>query len=400
MKKYLLLVSVFFITVCFETFSCTIIMVRDENLAIAGSNEDFLTPLSMMWYIPATDRYYARICFGFYMGLNSIQGGMNEHGLFVDGNSVSRQGWKPDNSRRNFMGPVLDHILASYKNIEEVKEFFRTFNNPALDAARIPVMDKSGASMIVEWYNGEVVFLETERDYQVATNFIGSAYVGKEKPCWRYNRATELLDKHDIYSVSRVREVLDATHVEGDRSTTLYSFICDLKSGEIYIYNFHDYDHPIKIKFTEEIKKGNKSFYLAELFENRSDEYRQFIEDAPLLILHRFSGSNNFQASILYGVLRSEYPDMFNIDIGPEIISEFASQLIEEGRLEDSIFFLERNARDFTDNPSVHFELAEALRKANKTARAIQEYRKTLELDPEHAGAEKAINALELIGRN
>lgn len=400
MKRNIFFVLLLLIVTCFETFSCTVIMVRDENLAIAGSNEDFLTPLSMMWYIPATDRYYARICFGFYMGMNSTQGGMNEHGLFVDGNSVAQQGWKPDNSRKNFMGSVIDHILASYKNIEEVKEFFRTFNNPSLNAARIPVMDKSGTSMIVEWYNGEVVFLETERDYQIATNFIGSAYVGKENPCWRYNRATELLDKHDIYSLNTVREVLNATHVSGFRSNTIYSFICDLKSGEIQIYNFHDFKHPLKLKFNEEIKKGNQSFYLAELFENRSDEYKQFIKDAPLLLLNRFSGSNNFQASIFYGNLRSEYPALFNIEIGPEIISEFALKLIEEGRLEDSIFFLERNTRDFPDDPTVHFELAEALQKANQTDKALKEYRKTLELDPEHARAKKAINALEQFGRH
>ena len=399
MKKYLVFISVFLIAVCLKTFSCTIIMVRGEKIAIAGSNEDFLTPLSIVSYIPANDRYYARICFGFYMGMNSTQGGMNEHGLFVDGNSLPKQGWIPDNSRRNFMGPVIDHILASCKNIEEVKEFFRIYNNPSLDVARIPVMDKSGASMIVEWYNGEVVFLETERDYQVATNFNGSAYIGKEKPCWRYNRATELLDKQNIYSVNMVREVLKATHVTGNMSNTIYSFICDLKSGDIYIYNFHDFSNPLKLNFTEEIKKGNQTIYLADLFENRSEEYKLFIENAPSFMLNRFSGSSNYQASINYGILKSKYPDVFNMEVGPEIIGRFASRLMEEGRLEDGIFFLERNTRDFPDDPAVHFELARALQKANENDRAIIEYRKTLELDPEHAGAKKAISELKLIGR-
>jgi len=377
-----------------EIYSCTIIMVKGNNVAIAGSNEDFYTPLTMMWYMPATDRYYARICFGFNMGMNSTQGGMNEHGLFVDGNSVASQGWRSDNSKKNFLGSVIDHVLASFKDIGEVKEFFRTFNIPGLDAARIPVMDKSGASMIVEWYNGEVVFLETGEDYQVATNFIGSEYTNKEKPCWRYNRAVELLDKQDIYSVNTVREVLDATHVEGDGSKTLYSFICDLKSGEIFIYNFHDYLHPVKVEFREEIKKGNRSFYLADLFEVRSEEYLNFIEDAPLLMLKRFSG-NNYRAVLSYGILKSYYPDVFNREIGPEILSEYASHLSEEGRMEDSIFFLERNAKDFPKNPEVHFQLATVLRKADKNDRAIEEYRKTLELDPGHSDAKKAINELK-----
>ncbi len=395
MKPHVLLILLFLSLTGLEAFSCTIIMVRGENTAIAGSNEDFLTPLTMMWYVPATDRYYARICFGFNMGMNSTQGGMNEHGLFVDGNSVAKQGWEPDNSKKKFLGSVIEHILASYKDIEEVKEFFRTFNNPSLDAARIPVMDKSGASMIVEWYNGDVVFLETGEDFQVATNFIGSKYLNKEKPCWRYKKAVELLDNQDIYSVNTVRDVLNATHVEGNSSKTLYSFICDLKSGEILVYNFHDYANPIRLNFNEEIKKGNRSYYLIELFKNHSEEYMSFIEQAPLYMLERFSRTNNVQASIFYGIMKSKYPDIFNMEIGPEILSELASELFEEGRLDDSIFFLERNARDFPENPSVHFELAGFLRKANQTDRAIEEYKKTLELDPEHAGAEKAINELK-----
>ena len=395
MKRNILFILSLLIVICSETFSCTIVMVHDENNAIAGSNEDFLIPLSMMCYIPATESNYARICFGFYLGMNSIQGGMNEHGLFVDGNSVANQGWVADNSKKNFLGPVIDYILANFKDIEEVKEFFRTYNNPSLNAARIPVMDKSGASMIVEWYDNEVVFLETEEDFQVATNFIGSKYIGKEKPCWRYNRAVELLDKQDTYSANSVMDVLDATHVEGDGSVTLYSFICDLKSGEIYVYNFHDYANPLRLNFNEEIKKGNNLFYLAELFENRSTEYENFIKEAPLFVLERFSGTNRVRASMFYGIMRAEYPDIFNIEIGPEIISGFSSGLFEKGKFDDSIFFLERNARDFPDNPSVHFELAVALQKTNETDRAIEEYKKTLELDPEHAGAKKAINALK-----
>lgn len=67
-------------------------------------------------------------------------------------------------------GALLDRILATCEDIEEVQEFFNTYNTPELDQARIPVMDKSGASMIVEWYNGDVTFLETKKTHQISTN--------------------------------------------------------------------------------------------------------------------------------------------------------------------------------------------------------------------------------------
>lgn len=173
--------------------------------------------------------------------MNSLQGGMNEKGLFLDGNSLSKQGWESDESKKAMFGSLLDRLLATCANIEDVKAFFNTYNTPALDQARIPVMDRSGESIIVEWHNGKVVFLETEKPYQIATNFVESKYIGIEKPCWRYNKVTEVLQDNETFSLNTVRDALDATHQESKYSSTVYSFICDLQEGDIYIYNYHDF---------------------------------------------------------------------------------------------------------------------------------------------------------------
>jgi len=395
MKKGLNVILLLLLSlVSLQTFSCTIVMVRGNGVAIAGSNEDFLTPLTMMWYIPASEKYYARVCFGFNMITSSTQGGMNEHGLFVDGNSLGRQGWQADENKKNFRGSVLDQLLATCRNVEEVKDFFRTYNCPTLDVARIPVMDRTGASMIVEWNNGGVVFLETDKDYQISTNFIGSDYIGKEKPCWRYNKADELLSSQSSFSVNTVRKALSDTHVEGPGSITLYSFICDLKSGEIYVYNFHDFSSLRKFSFTEEIKKGQHIQYMAELFQGRSPEYNQFIREAPLEMLKSGLRSSRFQAAIFYSAMKTNYPKVFDMEIGPELLGNFASWLEADGKNEDAIFFLERNASDFSDLPSVHYELGQMYQRTERIEEAIKEYELTLEIDPDHEGAREALSLL------
>lgn len=369
-------------------------MARGDGIAIAGSNEDFFSPLTMMWYTPASDKYYARVCFGFRMVMNSTQGGMNEHGLFVDGNSLGNQGWRPDPARKNFMGSVLDQLLATCASVEDVKNFFLTYNCPALDVARIPVMDKTGASMIVEWFNGEVVFLETDRNYQIATNFNGSEFADRAKPCWRYNRADSLLGQQSLLSVNSVRDALNQTHVEGAGPKTLYSFICDLKSGDIFVYNFHDFSNARKFNFGEEIEKGRSSHYLSTLFPARSTAYQKFIEEGPLELLHRGLRSGRSQASLFYHVIKSSYPEAFDMEIGPDLLNEFAASLNIEGRTEDAIFFQEKNCNVFPGDPSVHFELGKLYQQSGNPGRAIEEYNKTLEIDPGHKGALEALSKI------
>ena len=395
MKKIIRLIFLLVIATGTNALPCTIIMVRGNGVAIAGSNEDFLTPLTMMWYTPASDKYYARICFGFRMVINSTQGGMNEKGLFVDGNSLGKQGWNPDPGKSTFMGSVLDQLLATCATVEEVKDFFRRYNCPVLDVARIPVMDKTGASMIVEWHNGDVVFLETDANYQIATNFIGSDFIGRPKPCWRYNRADSLLGKQPVLSASSVRDALSATHVEGPGSETLYSFICDLKSGDISVYNFHDFSNALKLNIHDEAVKGRSMYFMSELFPGRSPAYQNFIQEGPLKMMYRGLRSGRQQALMFYNILKTTYPDAFSIQPGPDWLNRLAQKLYQEGRKEDAVFFLERNCIDFPKNPEAHFELGKLYQESDNMDKAVKEFKKVLEIDPGHEGALKALSQIE-----
>ena len=377
-----------------ETQSCTIIMVSDSNVAIVGSNEDSVFPLSTLMFIPASDPYYARVVLGYNMMMNSVQGGMNEKGLFVDGNSLGNTGWKYESSKKPLMTTILDKLLASCASVEEVKEFCKTYNVKELKNARIPVMDKSGASMIIEWHDGQVVFLETDENYQVSTNFIGSKYIGKEKPCWRYNKAIEVCKSNDEYSIELVRDALDSSHLENDLSKTIYSFICDLKKGDIYIYNYYDFSRSVKFNFFEELEKGQQHYYIGNLFPERTARYEEFLKEGPVLMIERGYRRNKMGGITFYNILKNNYPKAFGLEISSDVLSKVGTKLKDDGKLEDAIFFMEQNAKDFPDETRTHMELGDAYVANNEMEKARRKYEDTLLIDPDN---KKAIDALKKI---
>jgi len=381
-----------------RSLACTIVMVSGPSLALAGSNEDSSFPLTLLWFTPATGDQYARVNFGYRMMMPSVQGGMNEKGLFVDGNSLNSQGWKADEAKQGLMASLLDYILANCADVEEVKQLFLNFNVPALDQARIPVMDKSGASMIVEWYQGEVVFLETDLSYQVATNFVGSAYMDQEKPCWRYNSAMEVLESQKEHSILTVRFALEASHQEGASVNTVYSFICDLKKGEIHVYNFHDFSNPLKFNLAEELNSGQHTHYLGQLFTARSPEYLRFLEEGPAKMIQTGYDRNMRMAMMFYHSLKSYYPIAYDQQISYHTLSQVGRDLLKKGRLADAIVFLLQNARDFPETSQVQYELASAYLQNGQEDKARAAYEKTLDLDPAHKGAREALDKLPAPG--
>ena len=80
MKKIIGIALLLLIICSTKSNSCTIVMVSDSSMVLAGSNEDASFPLTMIWYVPATTGNYARVGLGFKMFVNSLQGGMNDLG--------------------------------------------------------------------------------------------------------------------------------------------------------------------------------------------------------------------------------------------------------------------------------------------------------------------------------
>ena len=72
-------------------------------------------------------------------------------------------------------------------------------------------------------------------------------------------------------------------------------------------------------------------------------------------------------------------------------------RLTEEGKLEDAIMFLEKNVTEFQDSEKSHLELAQAYRKNKNKEKSIAEYKKILEINPNHSIAKQEIERLEMV---
>lgn len=242
-------------------------MAARNGLVLVGNNEDRNHPETIVTFIPASDKYYGRVIFGYDDML--VQGGMNDQGLFIDGNSLAPTGWKPDPNKPMFRGSVILVILGTCATCEDVKAFFEKYNFPALEQARLPVADRSGASMVVEYGQGRVQFVKSDTWYQIATNFVMSNVKDGNYPCWRYRAADEIMSGAKELSVELIRDVLDKTHQEG-RALTVYSNIYDLKKGIIYVYNLRNFEEVIVMNLNEELKKGQRRLELPRLFKPRA----------------------------------------------------------------------------------------------------------------------------------
>jgi len=79
-----------------------------------------------------------------------------------------------------------------------------------------------------------------------------------------------------------VRDVLDAVHVEGAYSDTLYSSVFDLRNGVINVYYFHQYDEAVRLVVADELARASEPVPLRELFsettvERASEEQSRYV---------------------------------------------------------------------------------------------------------------------------
>ena len=250
-------------------FGCTIVMAARDGLVLAGNNEDRNHPKTIVNFIPASGNYYGRVVFGYDDAF--VQGGMNDQGLFVDGNALRPTGWRPEPGKPTFRGMIMMVILATCSTCEDVRAFFEKSNFPVLDRARLPVADRTAASMVVEYGRGRVQFVKSDTWYQIATNFVMSGVKNGNYPCWRYRAADEILSGAKELSVELIRNVLEKTHQEGG-SLTVYSNIYDLRQGKIYVYNLRDFENVVVLNLAEELKKGQRRLDLPSLFKPRAQD--------------------------------------------------------------------------------------------------------------------------------
>ena len=238
---------------------CTVLYATDGNLALGGNNEDYLIPLTKVWFAPATSDSFGAVYFGFANYFP--QGGMNDQGLFFDGLALSETVPLDVEGKEPAQAAPGDMILARCGTVACAVEVLEQYSFGESWNYQLFFGDATGESAIVE--PGEII--RQRGSFQVATNFRQSVTPDDEITCPRYLTAVDMLSSMDVLSIENMRHVLDAVHVE-EGSQTLYSNVYDLTQRRVYVYYFHDYEHSVVFDLAEELAQGAHSYDLPALF--------------------------------------------------------------------------------------------------------------------------------------
>ena len=120
---------------------CTTFLAANQNITLAGNNEDWRNPLSKLWFIPATDGTFGQM----YVGFDDYfpQGGMNEQGLFFDGLAVSQTLIPPQTELPDITKDALNTIMATCGNVQCVIDYINAYDRVLLTNAQLFFADAS-----------------------------------------------------------------------------------------------------------------------------------------------------------------------------------------------------------------------------------------------------------------
>lgn len=235
--------------------ACTIFSCARAGEVLVAANEDDDTPFTRIWYNPATKDRYGSVCFG--APDMQAAAAMNEYGLFFDYAAASYDLTK-FNFTRPYDGFLMWEVLGKCKTVKEALVIIQKYDYN--NASQILIADKEGNSVLV---NPKGVIQKTG-DFQVNAN---CNILNGKLSCKRPEIVNAALSGSKENSVEFLKGILDKTHQEGAKLSTLYSTVCDLKRGVIYVYLYHNYTQPYKIDLKAELKKGARIENLADHFE-------------------------------------------------------------------------------------------------------------------------------------
>ncbi len=401
MKKFLTVIPLV-ILLCFafsyqkQAEGCTIVMVAKGKIVLAGNNEDWINPNTKIWFIPASNGEYGRVCVGF--DDMYVQGGMNDQGLFIDGNALAPTDWKPIEGKPYIHGGLIARILTECATVEEAIAFCDKHNIAGLADGRYPIADRTGASVVIEYGKGKVQYVKKTGVYQIATNFVITNVEGENYLCTRYRIADKLLQNADYISLDLVRAVLSATHNEG-QYPTIYSNICDLKNGIIYLYNFHNFEEVVQFNLEEELKKGRKIYDLPSFFSIKTHAAHDFDSTRTIPAseeLFKIVKSQGIEKAVEeYYKMKTQFRKIYLYDVSEEEINTLGHMLLRDDKTEEAIELFKLNVSEHPKAWNVYDSLGEAYMKQGKKELAIKNYQKSLELNPSN---EHGRNVLKKLG--
>jgi hypothetical protein len=252
---------------------CTIFTVSRGDRVFFGGNGDWINfDSNYYWVDPGSDRRYGAIYFG---APENVQQGFNEKGLAYDSNGLPEAPVTSHAGRWPVSGghsSCFIQILRECATVEEVIIWVREHRWHEAMHYQMHFADATGDAVVISAGPDDQVAFTRKPDgdgFLVSTNFNLANPLNGSYPCWRYDRATALLEEingRDELTAERAASVLDAVHVASPSGFTILSLVGDLPQSLVYVYLFHQFDAPIVLDVAEEIARAPDPGPLRDLF--------------------------------------------------------------------------------------------------------------------------------------
>lgn len=280
---------------------CTVITISKGDSVFFCGNDDFVNPDSYYWVEPGDSSRYGVIWIG---KTDDPQQGVNEKGLAYDGNGLPRVDVNPHSERIPVEGEYYHHycmqIMHECSTVEEVIRWVGLHQRPPYMHDQLHFADRTGDAVIISaGKDGELVL--TRKDpgdgFLVSTNFnVANPSNGTDYPCWRYDKARELLGQmlagEGPVTRRDATNVMDAVHVDGGSSWTIETMVADMVNGIVYIYYFYQYDRPVVLNVKYELANPRAPGPLSMLFPEdvREEAARRYKKASSNLVFNKIAG--------------------------------------------------------------------------------------------------------------
>ena len=171
--------------------------------------------------------------------------GMNEHGLAV-GMAAVPKGHLPADQDKPTIGSlgIIREILDRARDVDQALALFAAYQVDMEGGPDLHYLlaDRSGRSVLVEFFQGEIVLTPNEQPWHLATNFITASLPAASQPgCWRYNEIDAALSQEEgRLDPDGAMDLLSSV----SQRITQWSVVYGLSTGQIQVSMGRRYESP------------------------------------------------------------------------------------------------------------------------------------------------------------
>jgi hypothetical protein len=307
--KVLFLLTIFF---NISAYACTIVSGVDaRGQTWVMNNEDFFHTYSNYVNVyPAQKDKLGYMTLTYGSAESGIQGGVNEAGVFFDINALPAQEYTLSKGKKPFAsGSMLEYLMQHCKTVPQFLKLWENYYMPGMTDIQIHLADKDGNLAVIT--PDSIIHSKKQL---TSTNFNVCESDPSKRTCWRYPIAQKAIaaggiNRENLVHIASVTSWREFT-------TTLYTNIHNLSTGEICFYLAEDYTTPWLTNIHALLKGGKRSILLASKFPgNAGLNLNRLMEDGGNAEdLSKFLHTGSFDDGQKDSMLRLSFLNYFYIE--------------------------------------------------------------------------------------